>query len=57
MLLAFDFMVLEKAKKPASYELAIHNVFFLNILQTFFKECFGYFQMNILTDTISPNSL
>ena len=52
-----DLQSLEKAKKPASYELARHTVFFLNILQTFFKECFGYFQMNILTDTILPNSL
>ena len=50
-------LVLEKAKKPASYELAIYTVFFLNILEFFLKESFGYFQINIFTDFIPPSSL
>ena len=44
-------LVLEKAKKPACYELAIH-VFFLNILNKYFKRKFCKFQMNILADFI-----
>ena len=41
MLLAFDSkLVLEKAKKPASYELVIHTAFFLYILHKFLKEVF-----------------
>ena len=49
-------LVLEKAKKPASYELAIYT--FFNILhKSFPKESFGYFHMNILTDFIPPSSL
>ena len=39
-------LVLEKAKKPDSYELTIHAVSFL------LSESFGYFQMNILTDRL-----
>ena len=36
-------LVLEKAKKPASYELAIHTVFFLNILRKCFKRVLWIF--------------
>ena len=48
-------LVLEKAKKPASYQRAIHTVFFLNISHKLFKRVFWIFQMNILTDFISPS--
>ena len=49
-------LVLEIAKKPACYEVAINT--FFNILHKFFsKESFEYFQVNILTDFISPGSL
>ena len=51
-------LLLGKAKKPASFELAVHTVFFLNILHNFFlKESFGSFQMNISTDFIPLSSL
>ena len=43
LVLAFDFIGNGKAKKPASYKLAIHTVFFLNILHKFYKIVFWKF--------------
>ena len=50
-------LVLEKTKKPASYELGIHTVFFQIFYINFLKESFWYFQINILADFKSPSSL
>ena len=50
-------LVLEKAEKPASYELARHTAFSKYFTYLFLKESSRYFQMNILTDFIPPSSL
>ena len=44
--------VLEKAKKSASYGLAIYDAFLKIFYMNFLEESFGYFQMNISTDLI-----
>ena len=37
-------MVIEKAKKPASYEPAVHTVFLKDILHKFFKRVLDIFK-------------
>ena len=47
--------MLDKANKPSD-ELAVYTIFSKYFTESFLKESFGYFQMNILRDFMIPPS-